>query len=83
MVEIFKTNITAIRQANLLVKELHREFPAYRSNFDLEDCDNILRIASEATTINTGRIITFVQQQGYDLQLLPDKVPGIQLDNRI
>ena len=47
MVEVFKTNVTELADAELLIGELHKAFPFYKVNFDLDDCDNILRIESE------------------------------------
>jgi hypothetical protein len=42
-VEVFKTNVGNQRTANHL-KLLLERLPACKINFDLEDCDNILRI---------------------------------------
>jgi hypothetical protein len=48
MVEVFKTNIEDRRLAARLRAELELLFPGTRINFDLEDCDKILRIESAA-----------------------------------
>ena len=47
MVEIFKTNVSTKRTANSLLKSLRRQLPACQFNFDLDDCDRILRAESE------------------------------------
>ena len=44
MVEVYKTNVKKQKQANLVLKKLRQEFPCFIFDFDLEDCDNILRI---------------------------------------
>jgi len=44
MVEIFKTNVEINTDANAIVSILQRQFPDCKINFDLEDCDRILRI---------------------------------------
>jgi hypothetical protein len=44
MVEVFKTNVQEATQAEKLVNLLYSSFPARKINFDLEDCDKILRI---------------------------------------
>jgi len=44
MVEIFKTNVTDPKLANEILKGLASQFPELQFNFDLEDCDQILRI---------------------------------------
>ena len=46
MIEVFKTNVDDRVQANLLVDQIHQTYSDYKANFDLEDCDKILRVAS-------------------------------------
>jgi hypothetical protein len=47
MVEVFKTNITDKTIADEVIHELQMVFPKGLINFDLDDCDNILRIENE------------------------------------
>ncbi|HJY64616.1 MAG TPA: hypothetical protein VJ455_10705 [Ignavibacteria bacterium] len=47
MVEVFKTNIQDKEIANNLLADLQCVFPNCKINFDLDDCDNILRIESD------------------------------------
>jgi hypothetical protein len=44
MVEVFKTNVRSIHKANLIIQKLAEEFPAHKINFDLNDCERILRV---------------------------------------
>ena len=44
MVEIFKTDVERSEQAAKLLKVLANRFPLFKVNFDLEDCDRILRV---------------------------------------
>lgn len=44
MIEVFSTDISGIAQAKMLKQNLLSNFPGSRITFDLEDCDNILRI---------------------------------------
>lgn len=44
MVEVFKTNVSDEDTATSLVAELLSLYPEAQINFDLEDCDRILRI---------------------------------------
>lgn len=46
LIEIFKTNVNNPQLANKIIAELNQLYPEYRINFDLEDCDNVLRIES-------------------------------------
>ena len=45
-VEIFKTNVQEQVEAEQLVTILQSHFPHYKVNFDLHDCDRILRVAA-------------------------------------
>ena len=47
MIEIFKTNVENEDQAKNLFALLHVQIPAAEINFDLEDCDRILRIKGD------------------------------------
>lgn len=67
-VEIFKTDVQNEIQANQLIKDLYHLFPTFKMNFDLLDCDKILRIAGEA--IITDSITDFITSKGYICQLL-------------
>jgi len=68
MIEIFKTNVKELSQARELVVLLNRHFPEARINFDLHDCDKILRV--EGKHFNLGKIINLVHQNGFSCSLL-------------
>ena len=44
MFEIFKTSVNDVQIADKIVKALDSRFPDFKANFDLEDCDKILRV---------------------------------------
>ena len=46
IVEIFKTSVNNQQLANQIVSNLNQLYPDYQINFDLEDCDKVLRIES-------------------------------------
>ena len=48
MVEIFKTNVKKKRRSEKVVSLLSMKYPDLKINFDLEDCDKILRIEGES-----------------------------------
>ena len=58
MVEVFKTNVRSIRKAKLIIQKLAEEYPAYKINFDLSDCDKILRV--QGKNILENKIISIV-----------------------
>lgn len=52
MVQIFKTNVTNKIEAELQSVILSKENPGYKIKFDLDDCDNILRIKNIVIAFN-------------------------------
>ncbi|MEE3999599.1 hypothetical protein V1T75_04540 [Tenacibaculum sp. FZY0031] len=70
MVEVFKTSVTLMEEEVFLLKELRKKFPDYLINFDLEDCDNILRIEVVGTKINLISIIELVESYEFNIEVL-------------
>ena len=68
MVEIFKTNVDDHSQAQQIITLLNHYFPAFMVNFDLHDCDKILRVKGEA--IPVGEIEDLVSSHGYNCCVL-------------
>jgi hypothetical protein len=68
MVEIFKTSVREKSESYLVIEKLQEQFPAYTINFDLEDCDRILRIEHEL--IDNEKIIALLNSQGYHCETL-------------
>lgn len=68
MVEVFKTNVERPEEAAKLVKKLSLQLPGCKINFDLTDCDNILRI--EGKDIEPPAIVTIMQDDNYECVVL-------------
>ena len=68
MVEIFKTNVHEIMHAEEIVDLLNRHFPAFMINFDLHDCDKILRVKGESIPVN--EIVDIVSANGFYCSVL-------------
>lgn len=68
MVEVFKTNIQERKQAAFLFEMLARQFPLFKINFDLDDCDRILRVEGEE--VSNQQIISIINKVGYQCQPL-------------
>ena len=68
MVEVFKTNVQSNREARLIIQKLAEEFPEHRINFDLSDCDKILRVQGNA--IKETKIIHIVTSLKYHCEVL-------------
>ncbi|PJJ48532.1 hypothetical protein [Hymenobacter chitinivorans] len=73
MVEVFKTNVRARRHARRLVEQIHQTFAQYRANFDLDDCDNILRVETSSDFIPAAELITLLRAAGFQAEVLPDE----------
>lgn len=74
MVAVFKTNIADKETAKRLLNLLHMDFCNYLANFDLEDCDRILRIKPKQGQVCCKTIISWVLAKGYWAEELPDVV---------
>lgn len=68
MVEIFKTNVEKIKHSKMLIMRLKDSFPEYKINFDLSDCDRILRVEGE--NIGSDAIIQILNLCGFYCEIL-------------
>ena len=68
MVEVFKTNVQKKVQANMLLCILSKVFPSFKINFDLSDCDKVLRV--EGDKIEALRIMLLVREKGFKCEVL-------------
>ncbi|WP_264538080.1 hypothetical protein [Flavobacterium sp. N1736] len=69
MIEVFKTNVQEMEQSKMIVGKLLEHFPNSIINFDLEDCDKILRI--HAVSIPNNKIIELLNSYGFHCEALP------------
>lgn len=72
MIEVFKTTVTNKHHADILVVALQKFFPGYTVNFDLEDCDRILRVKSTSGPVDPDDIIYFLRGFDFHAEVLPD-----------
>lgn len=70
MVEVFKTNVTSNHQAKELVNVLEDYFSGYKVNFDLDDCDRILRVEARLKAVEPQPVITLLKQMGVRAEVL-------------
>jgi hypothetical protein len=68
IVEVFKTNVAEVELSELLIQQLEDQFPDSLINFDMEDCDKILRV--EASTVAPEKIIQILNSNGYSCEVL-------------
>ena len=67
MVEVFKTNVQKQKEAKMILPVLSKSFPALRINFDLDDCDRILRVEG---SVNPEKVIKLLRSNGYECKVL-------------
>ena len=73
MVEVFKTNIRTVAQAQVVGKYLQEVFVSYLINFDLEDCDRIMRVRSLGGPVDSDRVRRIVLAMGFEAWVLSDE----------
>jgi hypothetical protein len=74
MVEVFKTDIDDKEYAEILIDQIHRVFADYEANFDLDDCDNILRVECKSGSVHSDILISFLKSNGCNAEILPDVI---------
>ncbi len=74
MVEVFKTDVDSSVTARQLITAIVQELDGCRANFDLEDCDRILRVCREAGPVDAETVIALLHRYGYAAQVLEDTV---------
>lgn len=72
MIEVFKTNVRNVQHALMLTEQMSKIFVGYEINFDLQDCDKILRVKCISKTIEVSRIIDFLSDHGFYAEVLED-----------
>ncbi|MBE9460866.1 hypothetical protein ACFP1I_19990 [Dyadobacter subterraneus] len=72
MIEVFKTNVTDREVANMLLDQIHLTFVGYQANFDLEDCDKILRVCFDSGIVQSSLIISLLRYFKFEAEVLPE-----------
>lgn len=68
MVEVFKTNVQKKAQTNMLLRILSKANPSFKINFDLSDCDKVLRV--EGDNVEPLMIMKLVSEKGFRCEIL-------------
>ena len=68
MVEVFKTNVQKKTESRMLLSVLSEAFPSTKINFDLSDCDRVLRV--EGDNLEALRIMILIKQYGFHCEVL-------------
>ena len=75
MVEVFKTTVEHKSDADFLIARIHNAIPQCKANFDLGDCDRILRVELK-DNLSTNVVIDLLHHFGFDAMVLPDDIPA-------
>lgn len=62
-IEVFKTNVQEATIADKLIILIHEHFPGNKINFDMHDCDKILRVEGE--NLIASNIVSIVNAHGF------------------
>ncbi len=68
MIEIFKTNVQEDCVVQKITALLLEHFPGSKINFDLHDCEKILRFEGEV--IPVSKVIRVVNENGFNCSVL-------------
>ena len=68
-IEVFKTNVRNRRDASKILRILSIFEPDYNANFDIDDCDKILRVESN-NEISSDSIIELLKYNDFNCEIL-------------
>ena len=68
MIEVFKTNVQKKTQSKMILSILSKTFPSFKINFDLSDCDKVLRV--EGDNIEALSIMILLKENGFKCEIL-------------
>ncbi|MBL0735451.1 hypothetical protein JI750_01020 [Flavobacterium sp. GN10] len=63
IVEIFKTNVQKESDRDYIITMMQNQFPDCKINFDLEDCDKILRV--EGFDLQYDKVVSHLYGLGF------------------
>ncbi len=70
-IEIFRTNVNDLALADKAINLIREHFDGYQANFDLSDCDRILRIVSTKGEVQAVAVIERLSSVGLFAEILP------------
>lgn len=72
MVEVFKTDVQETERAERITTLLLERFPEYKINFDLGDCEKILRVENRMGEVECCEITKIVESFEYKIEVIAD-----------
>jgi len=70
VVEVFKTNVNSKSATQSIIHQLEEIVPGAKINFDLEDCDKILRVETSYPGADVGPLMECVKKMNFKIEIL-------------
>jgi hypothetical protein len=70
MILVFKTSVSTFSEVETLKPQLDKYFPNAKWNFDLQDCDNILRLDNLKEISDV--VINLLKENSFECEVLGD-----------
>ncbi len=70
-IKVYKTDVEDLSAAESILEKIHSHCRNYDASFDLEDCDNVLRVESQNGLLDESAIKNIVKKSGHQLETLP------------
>ena len=70
VVEVFKTDVESFVKAQSVTRKLKELLPQAKINFDLDDCDHILRIEALHSEVDVHQIVDYINSMGIEIEVL-------------
>lgn len=72
MIEVLKTNVTERCHANMIIERIQDTLAGHQANFDLEDCDKILRVKCSLGNVRLSCLMDILKNLGFYAEVLTD-----------
>lgn len=70
-VKVFKTNVDEPSKAKSILNAIRENLPGSDPSFDLEDCDNVLRVECYTGKFKEQDIQAILANYGHSMEILP------------
>lgn len=70
-IKVYKTNVDNHAAAKSILDEIRKNQPGSDPSFDLEDCDNVLRIENKISDVDEPELKKIIENYGYSMEVLP------------
>lgn len=70
-IKVYKSDVDDHGKARLITQVIQKKFKKYEVNFDLEDCDNVLRVESRNGPVDESALEDIFKRYGHHINPLP------------